>query len=146
MSYNGVGLSTARGSGTNGYVQKNLSSIKHKTVIRKDISNYLNAPEHQIKAANQDILDHDRKRLIEIKCLELEDSLLLEGLTEQDIDTRVDDLRQRLLNDLTVNIEKQLKIKDYQTHQRAEAKERDNKRFGEGNLWYTIYNSIGDQD
>ena len=28
MSYNGIGLSTVRGSGTNGYVQRNLSTIR----------------------------------------------------------------------------------------------------------------------
>ena len=28
MSYNGIGLSTARGSGTNGYVQRNLSLVR----------------------------------------------------------------------------------------------------------------------
>ena len=27
--YNGIGLQTARGSGTNGYVQKNLGAIRH---------------------------------------------------------------------------------------------------------------------
>ena len=41
MSYNGVGLSTARGSGTNGYVQRNLSHIKAKPATRKDTVNYL---------------------------------------------------------------------------------------------------------
>ena len=28
MSYNGIGLGTARGSGTNGYIQRNLSTIR----------------------------------------------------------------------------------------------------------------------
>ena len=28
MSYNGIGLSTARGSGTNGYIQRNLSTVR----------------------------------------------------------------------------------------------------------------------
>ena len=28
MSYNGIGLSTVRGSGTNGYVQRNLSAVR----------------------------------------------------------------------------------------------------------------------
>lgn len=61
MSYNGVGLSTARGSGTNGFVQRNLSSIKHKPIVKKDISHYTHAPQNQIKAANKDILDHEKK-------------------------------------------------------------------------------------
>jgi len=28
MSYNGIGLATVRGSGTNGYVQRNLSAVR----------------------------------------------------------------------------------------------------------------------
>ena len=28
--YNGIGLNTVRGSGTNGYVQKNLSFVRNK--------------------------------------------------------------------------------------------------------------------
>ena len=28
MSYNGIGLSTVRGSGTNGYIQRNLSAVR----------------------------------------------------------------------------------------------------------------------
>lgn len=30
MSYNGVGLTTARGSGTNGYVQRNFAAVRHR--------------------------------------------------------------------------------------------------------------------
>ena len=29
MSYNGIGLTTARGTGTNGYIQRNLSTVRH---------------------------------------------------------------------------------------------------------------------
>ena len=61
MSYNGVGLSTARGSGTNGFVQRNLSYLKAKPLVKKDISHYTQAPEQQQKTANKDILDHERK-------------------------------------------------------------------------------------
>jgi serine/arginine repetitive matrix protein 2 len=61
MSYNGVGLSTARGSGTNGFVQRNLSYLKSKPLVKKDISHYTQAPEHQQKTANKEILDHERK-------------------------------------------------------------------------------------
>ena len=30
MSYNGIGLTTARGSGTNGYVQKNYAAVRRR--------------------------------------------------------------------------------------------------------------------
>jgi len=56
--YNGIGLSTARGSGTNGYVQKNRAYIsskpqfsnKHAEITR------LQAPTHN--APNEEILEH----------------------------------------------------------------------------------------
>jgi serine/arginine repetitive matrix protein 2 len=130
MSYNGVGLSTARGSGTNGYVQRNLSNIKSKTVMRKDTANYLAAPEHQLsRPANKEILDHERKRLVEIKCLELEDELMGKGVDEDEIDVQVDQLRQELLQDLERFTKEAKLMKEWQTHQLAEAKEIDNNRF-----------------
>lgn len=79
--YNGIGLQTARGSGTNGYVQRNLSFVRvgnvkldYKTEeeIRRFESEYNKAP-------NQDILEHQRKRKIEVECLELEEKLVDEG-------------------------------------------------------------------
>ena len=41
--YNGIGLTTQRGSGTNGYVQRNLSFVREK----KDRINY--KTEEEIK-------------------------------------------------------------------------------------------------
>ena len=75
--YNGIGLSTVRGSGTNGYVTRNLSHVRPS----KDKVNY--KTEDDIKKSeaalsrgpNQGILDHERKRKLEVKCLELEDVL-----------------------------------------------------------------------
>ena len=80
MSYNGVGLSTARGSGTNGYVQKNASHIKQKPIHRTAV-NYLQAPEHQQRAANKDILEHEKKRKVEIQLLLIEDELVEQGFS-----------------------------------------------------------------
>jgi serine/arginine repetitive matrix protein 2 len=70
--YNGIGLTSARGSGTSGYVQKNLSTLnkskqKHEYRTEEDIARMeaaLNRP------ANQDILEHQKKRKIEGKVYE----------------------------------------------------------------------------
>ena len=70
--YNGIGLQTARGSGTSGYVQKNLSTLnkskqKHEYRTEEDIARMeaaLNRPP------NQDILEHQKKRRIEAKVYE----------------------------------------------------------------------------
>lgn len=70
--YNGIGLTTPRGSGTSGYVQKNLSTVnkskqKHEYRTEEDIARFeaqLNRPP------NPEILEHQKKRMIEVKCLE----------------------------------------------------------------------------
>ena len=81
MSYNGVGLETARGSGTNGYVQKNFAAVKYK----KDSTPY-RSEDDQVKMdialsrkPNDDILEHARKRNVELKCIELQDKMEAQG-------------------------------------------------------------------
>lgn len=79
--YNGIGLATARGSGTNGYVQRNWAAIKKV----KDQTSFKTEEElAKIDSAanrqpNQELLDHDRKRKVELKCIELEQSLEDQG-------------------------------------------------------------------
>jgi len=70
--YNGIGLQTARGSGTNGYVQRNLGHVRRNR--RK--TGYRRMEEHAIPKAhrepNAEILEHQRKRQVEVKCMELQ--------------------------------------------------------------------------
>jgi serine/arginine repetitive matrix protein 2 len=68
--YNGIGLQTARGSGTNGYVQKNLAYVRDLPKQNNfqqqkllDIARY--APSE--KKPNEEILEHEKKRRIEAK-------------------------------------------------------------------------------
>lgn len=72
--YNGIGLETARGSGTNGYVQRNLSFLrKHKDrVDYKSEEELKKLDEQLIKQPNKEILDHERKRKVELKCMEMQ--------------------------------------------------------------------------
>jgi serine/arginine repetitive matrix protein 2 len=89
--YNGIGLSTPRGSGrvvnmyqptqqgfnisslgTNGYVIRNLSHVKPPPIDRnQNNTNDFTNPGPAMRKANQAILDHDRKRKVEVKCMEL---------------------------------------------------------------------------
>lgn len=71
--YNGIGLTTPRGSGTNGYVQRNLSFInKLKQKVEYKTENDLKKLEVSLnKPPNQEILAHQRKRQIELKCFEM---------------------------------------------------------------------------
>src|SRR5215472_5734957 len=69
MSSN-VGLSTPRGSGTSGYVQRNLSYLKPRDRVApypEDI------PKHRQPKPDPDILEHERRRKIEVKVFELRD-------------------------------------------------------------------------
>ncbi|VVC88858.1 unnamed protein product [Leptidea sinapis] len=96
--YNGIGLTTPRGSGTNGYVQRNWATVR-KT---KDSANY--RTEEEIakldavtnKQPNREILDHERKRKIEVKCTEFEDTLEEQGLPREEIAARVAAFRAKL--------------------------------------------------
>lgn len=86
--YNGIGLQTPRGSGTNGHVQRNWALVRSHN---KDKLNYRTEEElAKLDAAtnrqpNKEILDHERKRKIELKCVELEEILEEKGcvLTSQ---------------------------------------------------------------
>lgn len=75
--YNGIGLQTARGSGTNGFVQRNAAFIR----TRKDKVEYrseddLAKLEKSIhKAPNKELMEHQWKRKIELKCLELKEKM-----------------------------------------------------------------------
>ena len=80
--YNGIGLNTPRGSGTSGYIQKNLSTVKRPK--RKHEKDDQERDIQRLEASlarppNKDILDHRRKREIEVKCLEKREKLEDEG-------------------------------------------------------------------
>lgn len=77
MSSN-VGLSTPRGSGTSGYVQKNRSLLKPRDKAAPYSKDWEQA-KHRQRQPDPEILEHDRKREIEVKVLELRDKLEDEG-------------------------------------------------------------------
>ncbi|RSM06321.1 Pre-mRNA-splicing factor CWC21 [Fusarium oligoseptatum] len=69
-----VGLSTPRGSGTSGYVQRNLAHIKPRDYgapYPKD----LDSLRHKQRQPDKGILEHDRKREVEVKVFDLRDQL-----------------------------------------------------------------------
>jgi len=73
-----VGLSTPRGSGTSGYVQRNLAHMKPRdraAPYHRDLDHL----KHRQRQPDKGILEHDRKREIEVKVFELRDQLEDEG-------------------------------------------------------------------
>ncbi|ORY54394.1 hypothetical protein LY90DRAFT_361271, partial [Neocallimastix californiae] len=97
--YNGIGLTTPRGSGTNGFVQRNLSHIPNRP--KRDFKDYNEmAPPPPVKKVDKSIAVHDKKREIEIKCIELQDELEEKGEKEDVIVEKVSKLRKKLTEEL----------------------------------------------
>ncbi|KAI9293505.1 cwf21-domain-containing protein [Neoconidiobolus thromboides FSU 785] len=126
--YNGIGLNTARGSGTNGYVVKNLSNVKPRSK-REDSEENSNSTLLPNRKPDKEILLHEKKRKIEVECMELRVELEDEGLEEEDIDDKVDALRQKLLKEFDRGLTKndQKHIEAHEVHKLAEAKLKQNK-------------------
>lgn len=58
-------------SGTNGYVQRNLSVLRtHDTAAERAAAWDVAPPKH--REPDEAILEHERKRKVEVKCLELQ--------------------------------------------------------------------------
>ena len=77
MSSN-VGLTTPRGSGTSGYVQRNLSHLKPRDNFAPYPKDY-DSLKHRQRKPDKEILDHDRLREVEVKVFDLRDRLEDEG-------------------------------------------------------------------
>jgi len=79
--YNGIGLQTPRGSGTNGFVTRNLAFIrKHKDKVDYKSEEEVAKLEASLnKQPNVDILNHERKRKVELKCMEMQELMEEQG-------------------------------------------------------------------
>lgn len=104
MSYNGIGLQTPRGSGTSGHIQKNLADKKSEGFRQKRDREAFEEERRAVKArqnenrkgADVEIRDHDRKRWIEVQCMELRDKLEDTEMEDDEIDEKVAQLRKKL--------------------------------------------------
>jgi len=156
MSSN-VGLTTPRGSGTSGYVQRNLSTLKPRDTgfgapypprnSSNSDSDYSSSIQPRQRQPDQAILAHDRQREVEVQVFELRDQLEDEGkLDEEEIDKRCDSLRQELLEEMDGDGKrgggrggngkearpgkgKGKALKPHQVHELAEAKIKESERL-----------------
>ena len=95
--YNGIGLTTPRGSGTSGHVIKNLSYVKPDFFRNKLDSNSgklrQQADQHNaalpLSTGNRDILDHNRKREVEVRLFEFQELLIEQGCTDTEIEEKL---------------------------------------------------------
>lgn len=79
-----VGLSTPRGSGTSGYVQRNLAHIRPRDRGAPYPPKDSDALRHRPRQPDQGILDHERKRAVALKVYELRLELLDEMEKEEE--------------------------------------------------------------
>lgn len=135
---NGIGLPTPRGSGTSGYVVKNLSHINASTLKKRNNQGWnkkssqadKNVNSSKIRTINQDILKHNQKRKIEIQVLEYQSKLEEENeisklLPEEEILQKVEDYRLELL----LCYEKHVIESEKRMEKEADIKEQENSRF-----------------
>ncbi|KAG1684068.1 hypothetical protein DVH05_025780 [Phytophthora capsici] len=102
--YNGIGLRTVRGSGTNGYVQRNLSYVNasrtRQTLARNQrggSSGDFDVRGRNRPPPNPDILLHDQKRKVELQLLEMSLEMEDRGCDPEEIQDKVNRERERLL-------------------------------------------------
>ncbi|EJW79632.1 hypothetical protein WUBG_09459 [Wuchereria bancrofti] len=122
--YNGIGLQTARGSGTNGYVQANLANLllSKKRVAYNSEADIKRAEAEINKQPNKELLEHNRKRHIELKCADFEMLMENKGFDEAEIQKKVNEYRKLLQNQVAsgeLDIDAEMDSRD--THVRAKA-------------------------
>ena len=85
--YGGVGIASVRGSGTSGYVQTNKFHLRASRLGPKEQFKDLRelSEGNQTRKANVDILEHNRKRAVEMKLLVLQEQLEEQGYTEGEV-------------------------------------------------------------
>eukprot|EP01012_Entosiphon_sulcatum_P013376 TRINITY_DN1860_c0_g1_i1.p1 TRINITY_DN1860_c0_g1~~TRINITY_DN1860_c0_g1_i1.p1 ORF type:complete len:367 (-),score=90.46 TRINITY_DN1860_c0_g1_i1:18-1118(-) len=101
--YNGIGLLTPRGSGTNGYVQRNVSAIKHMPAPSIYDAHKLPKTERIQREKNKEIQAHEAKRRIEIEILLKREELEAAGVDADEIERNV----KKLHDELTAKQKKQ---------------------------------------
>ncbi|KAJ4910542.1 hypothetical protein Rs2_05163 [Raphanus sativus] len=127
--YNGIGLQTARGSGTNGYVQTNGGKAVNGG---KGFSDDQGTADLS-KKPNKGVLEHDSKRQIHLKLAVLEDKLINHGFSDAEIALKLEEARLKFEASAAVCNESHVlndaKISDTQTHQVAARKEKQMEAF-----------------
>ena len=132
MSYNGIGLATVRGSGTNGYVQKNWSHVNRKSHV--DYRNEQKAAEKKgapkQRKPDAGILEHERKRKVEVRLAEFEDAMEEQGYTEDEIKREVAAMRKKLLTEeVKAKETRDSRVRETETHKIAEQKGKEMKQI-----------------
>ena len=126
--YNGIGLTTPRGSGTSGYVQKSLAFVKPRQIVhnyKEVLDKFKENPAPTKKKANVDIIEHETKHKIEVQVFEYMEQLKNNNVEDEEINNLVNKKRDELYDNLKfltqaesgeglINFHAQSKLKDAQ--------------------------------
>ena len=96
--YNGIGLTTPRGSGTNGFISKNLSFRPNNTKTTDLAFRDLETKPPKQRKPNAELLEHQKKRAIEVKVTEwaVSTGLFDSGISEEEIQEKINAKREEL--------------------------------------------------
>ena len=117
MSYNGIGLKSAKGSSTSGYIQRNLGDIRvskqgenegkkykqrqlnsiKREKVEKDIKRNT-SNNKQLIENDKELIKHEIRKRNEIKIMEFRDKIEEDNpeLDDDKIDTMVNEYREKL--------------------------------------------------
>jgi len=104
--YNGIGLNTPRGSGTSGYVQKNLAFVRPKQMTnnyKEILQKFKENPAPTKKKANQEIIEHELKHKIEVELYNYAEELKDKNIDQIEIENLVAKKRISLYDKLKKN-------------------------------------------
>jgi len=124
--YNGIGLATARGTATNGYVQKNVAYRR-----KDDVRRTHETPElPKMRKPNQAILDHQRKRAVELRLVEwAEEEKIFDKHSEEEAESLLAEKRKEFTELQERGLLEDDSRKTKETHQSSVQKEKEMERF-----------------
>ena len=131
--YNGIGLTTVRGSATSGHVTKNLSYVKpdqFRNKLEHNRGKFDDRNQADRPRVNEEIMEHNRRRGIEAKVYEMRHSLQGQGIDAEEVEKHCLVLRCNLETSGVSSSHQRLgKGVSTDTHDTAARKERDNARI-----------------
>ncbi|KAI1708615.1 SAPK-interacting protein 1 (Sin1), middle CRIM domain-containing protein [Ditylenchus destructor] len=123
---NGIGQETAK---ILGFASQNKVQYNAEEDIAK-------AEAEVNRAPNVELLDHEYKRALEIKCIEFQDLMEGKGFTEEEIQAKVDEYRKLLYTDFesgkTKDMDSQLDLRNSHSRAKVAKDNRDKMRFALG--------------
>ena len=121
--YGNIGLQTAKGSGTSGYVQKSLAYINKRNYesgnYKEVLQKFKDNPALSKRKVNNEIIQHELKRKIESELYDLAESLKEQN--ETNIEEKIKEKRAELYKELDKRKEEY--IDRTETHQQSKLKD-----------------------